>query len=90
VAIETGKALTAPRQRPRQRLDGASTARQLDSQGSTNAVVELSREFEPTGRRFDPRRETRGLGSDTSDDHAAAPALAAPAFAAPASATPAR
>ena len=30
----TGKALTAPRQRPRQRLDGASTARQLDSQGS--------------------------------------------------------
>ena len=53
-------------------------------------MVELSREFEPTGRRFDPRRETRGLGSDTSDDHAAAPALAAPAFAAPASATPAR
>ena len=31
----TGKALTAPRQRPRQRLDGATTARQLDSQGST-------------------------------------------------------
>ena len=55
-----------------------------------HAVVELSREFEPTGRRFDPRRETRGLGSDTSDDHAAAPALAAPAFADPASATPAR
>ena len=35
----TGKALTGPRQRPRQRLDGASTARQLDSQaqGSTPA-----------------------------------------------------
>ena len=34
----TGKASTAPRQRlelPRQRLDGASTARQLDSQGSS-------------------------------------------------------
>ena len=30
----TGKASTAPRQRARQRLDGASTARQLDSQGS--------------------------------------------------------
>ena len=33
----TGKASTAPRQRlelPRQRLDGASTSRQLDSQGS--------------------------------------------------------
>ena len=35
----TGKALTAPRQRPRQRLDGASTARQLDSQGSTTIPV---------------------------------------------------
>ena len=34
-SYSTGKALTAPRQRPRQRLDGASTARQLDSQGST-------------------------------------------------------
>ena len=31
----TGKASTAPRQSTRQRLDGASTARQLDSQGST-------------------------------------------------------
>ena len=30
----TGKASTAPRQSTRQRLDGASTARQLDSQGS--------------------------------------------------------
>jgi len=34
----TGKASTAPRQRPRQRLDGASTARQLDSQGSNHST----------------------------------------------------
>ena len=34
LASTAGKALTATRQRPRQRLDGASTARQLDSQGS--------------------------------------------------------
>ena len=30
-------AVRAPRQRPRQRLDGASTARQLDSQGSSRS-----------------------------------------------------
>ena len=35
----TGKASTAPRQRARQRLDGASTARQLDSQGSSTQAV---------------------------------------------------
>ena len=37
----TGKALTGPRQRPRQRLDGASTARQLDSQGSRTYCARL-------------------------------------------------
>ena len=39
----TGKALTAPRQRPRQRLDGASTARQLDSQGSRSLEWTIGR-----------------------------------------------
>ena len=46
----TGKALTAPRQRPRQRLDGASTARQLDSQGSSRR------------RRAERRRRRAGRG----------------------------
>ena len=38
-SYSTGKALTAPRQRPRQRLDGVSTAQQLDSQGSSRVLT---------------------------------------------------
>ena len=65
----TGKALTAPRQRPRQRLDGASTARQLDSQGSNKNTqspfhaVHLFPEWAaPTGAVFgrDPHIGHRG------------------------------
>ena len=40
----TGKALTAPRQR----LDGASTARQLDSQGSTPLLLNFKYETSET------------------------------------------
>ena len=46
----TGKALTAPRQRPRQRLDGALTARQLDSQGSTRDSTTPMPPRSPSGR----------------------------------------
>ena len=47
----TGKASTAPRQSastaPRQCLDGASTARQLDSQGSTRGTPDTARRTGP-------------------------------------------
>ena len=57
----TGKALTGPRQRPRQRLDGASTARQLDSQGSTPALLANSK-FPDSKFRFRPPARIGNLG----------------------------